>query len=285
MNRKPFVMALAALLTLLVTLPIAPVSPAAAEKDELGGTVYLAMGDSLAYGWGNTAVEKHPYVPRFYDYLKDGSHSDVDTLANYAVGGETSTSFRAQGGQLEQGLTYILDPATDVSVVTLDIGGNDLLELMQGPCADPNNPACVPAAMAAIGVFAGNYGYSLGAIANTFAADPGEEQFIVMTYYNPWSGVGPPYEGVVELLLRGADQAVDCTHFGDPAYQAYFGMNDVITCMPGAIGLGSAVTVADVYPYFVGKGMDLTYVAYNNNIHPNNAGYTQIANVFREVYR
>lgn len=288
MNRKPIALALAALLGLAVALPAAP---AAASEPE--NTVYLALGDSLAQGWGNTTLEKYPYVPRFYNFLQAGHHSSVGQLTNLGYGGETSTSFitgvlpghpTRNPSQLGQALMAIADPAMDVSVVTFDIGGNDLLGLMQGPCADPNDPGCVPAAMQAIGLLAQNYAYSLLNVAGALGADPGEERFIVMTYYNPWSGTGSPYEGVVEMMLLGADQTVDCTHFGDPNYAPYFGVNDVLACTPAYVGLGSLVSVADVYPRFVGKGAELTYVSYNNNIHPNNAGYAQIANVFRDTY-
>jgi lysophospholipase L1-like esterase len=275
MNRKWVVLALVGLLALLPTLP-----PSPAAAGHTGGTIYLALGDSLAAGYGHNVIEKHPYVSRFYDFLQAGHHSDVDTLVNLGIGGETSASL-ITGGQLNQAVAVILDPATDVSVVTLDIGANDMLDLTKegGPCADPSSPQCLPAAIATLQQFSINYGTILGTLAQALASDPGEERVIVLTYFNAWDGQGLPYEPVVESLLFGADQTVDCANFAGPNV----GVNDVITCLPGAIGLGSLVTVADIYPTFVGKTMELTYMAYND-IHPNNAGHTQIANVVRKAY-
>ena len=130
MNRKPVAVALAALLALAIGLPAVP-----AAADEPEGTIYLALGDSLAWGEGATDRFETAYVPHFYRFLRGDSHSRARELVNLAVGGETSESFITgwldpgpqRTPQLNQALAVIADPNTDVSVVTLDIGGNDLL--------------------------------------------------------------------------------------------------------------------------------------------------------------
>ena len=60
--------------------------------------------------------------------------ADAERLLNYARAGETSAVF-CTGGHLAQAVAVISDPTTDVRLVTLDIGGDDLLALLQGPGA------------------------------------------------------------------------------------------------------------------------------------------------------
>jgi hypothetical protein len=98
---------------------------------------------------------------------------------------------------------------------------------------------------------------------------------MVMTYFNYFSGTGNPLEQVIDGVLLGPDLTVGCA-----APQATWGLNDVITC----VGVQHAVTVADVYSPFVGKGVTLTHIA-DNDFHPNNAGYAHIASAFRRASR
>ncbi len=279
MNRTPFVLALAAFLALAIGLPAAPAAAGAPDS-----TVYLALGDSLAWGYGATDPLETAYVPHFYRFLQGDSHSRARELVNLAVGGENSTSFITgvlppnppRTPQLDQALAVIADPDTDVSVVTLDIGGNDLLELLRpgAPCSTyPPTNECLLAGQAAIVQFSQNYGYILTVLNKALAADPGEETLMVMTYYNPWSGTGSAYEGVVAMLMLGTDGRIDC------ASQAGWGMNDIIAC----VGTMFGATVVDVYPRFEGKGLELTHIA-EGDIHANDSGYAQIAIEFRAAY-
>jgi lysophospholipase L1-like esterase len=259
-----------------------PAAPAAAQEPE--GTVYLALGDSLAWGYGATDPLETAYVPHFYRFLQGDSHGRARELVNLAVGGETSGSFITgwldpgpqRTPQLDEALAVIADPSTDISVVTLDIGGNDLLHLLapgEACAAYPPTNECLAAAQTAITQFYGNYAYILTALTQSLAADPGEETLMVMTYYNPWSGTGSAYEGVVAMLMLGAEQGTNC---GAPTT---WGMNDTITC----VGAGFGATVVDVYPRFEGKGLELTHIA-EGDIHANDSGYAQIAIEFRAAY-
>jgi lysophospholipase L1-like esterase len=266
MNSKFVAVALAMVLAFVVVLPA---TPTAAKS---GNSVYLALGDSLAQGYGATDPTQTAYVPHLFGFFRGESHGGVSTLTNLAVGGETSASF-ITGGQLQSALTTIA--TNDVGVVTFDIGGNDLLELMSGPCQDPTDPGCLPAVQAAMATFAQNYAFSVATLDAALSQEPGDPPLIVMTYYNPWSGTGSTYEGVLEMVLLGSDGELNCTN------PAGWGMNDLIACLGPQYG---ADAVADVYPPFTGKGLTLTHIA-TGDIHPNNAGYAQIASVFREAYR
>ena len=107
--------------------------------------VYLALGDSLALGVGATVPERVGYVPRFHHALQPAKRGGPHALINLAVPGATSASF-ITNGQLASAVAAINDPTTDVQVVTLDIGGNDLLALLQGhvPALPLPCPACRP---------------------------------------------------------------------------------------------------------------------------------------------
>jgi len=107
---------------------------------------YLALGDSLAYGFQPDLNFSHGYAEDFYANLK--SHG-ASSYANMACPGETTTSminggctfsvlrkFPYIGSQLNAAILYLeLNPGK-VSPVTLDIGANDMLK-------DINTSTCV----------------------------------------------------------------------------------------------------------------------------------------------
>ncbi|MBI4198809.1 MAG: hypothetical protein HY533_06845 [Chloroflexi bacterium] len=254
---------------LMAALVVLPAGAALAAKP--ASATYLALGDSLAVGVGAAPLEwQFGYVGRFGQWFRD-SRDGPHQLTNLAVGGETSGSFIA-GGQLAAAVGAISDPETDVQVVTLDIGGNDLLGLLGGSCADPATLACQAAVGAALAGFAGNYHFILGSIASALAGDPGAETVLVMTYYNPFDGTGSPYEIPIDMTLLGADMTVNCAALGNPVN---VGLNDLITC----IGAPYGAQVVDVYPLFDGNALALTHIA-EGDIHPNNDGHAAIAAAF-----
>ncbi|GCE23639.1 SGNH/GDSL hydrolase family protein [Dictyobacter kobayashii] len=97
---------------------------------------YLAVGDSLAYGFQPDLDFSHGYADDFYANLK--SHGTTG-YANMACPGETTTSmiygdcsvsflrkFPYIGSQLNAAVLYLKFLAGRVSPVTLDIGANDM---------------------------------------------------------------------------------------------------------------------------------------------------------------
>ena len=63
---------------------------------------------------------------------------------------------------------------SDILVVTLDIGGNDLLRLLLSPaCADPGAPTCTDAVQASVANFISNYQYVMTNLTTTLSADSG----------------------------------------------------------------------------------------------------------------
>jgi len=228
--------------------------------------LYLALGDSLAVGEGATNPDRLGYVGRLDRLLQLG-------LTNLAVSGETSSTFISDG-QLKAALKTINNPGKDVQLMTLDIGGDDLFNLIMpgGPCEEPSNSACTPAFTNALTTFANNYTAILDALTTALGDDSDDKRILVMTYYNPFSGTGGVYEAPVDQALLGTDGTIDCDANTDPAN---IGLNDLIAC----IGESFGVTVVNIYPLFEGKALALTHIA-QGDIHPNNAGYAVIANAF-----
>ena len=101
------------------------------------GANYLALGDSLAYGYQPNLDYSHGYADDFYTNLK--SHGTT-SYANMACPGETTTSminggcsfsvlrtYPYTGSQLNAAVSYLQSHAGQVSPITLDIGANDML--------------------------------------------------------------------------------------------------------------------------------------------------------------
>jgi lysophospholipase L1-like esterase len=262
-------------LTLVAALsaPLASTAHAAAPATRL----YVALGDSLAAGVGASDPARTAYVPLLFQYFMRPPAENVRLLRNLSRPGETSDSFIA-GGQLALAVAATVDPTTDTRVVTLDIGGNDLLFLtFSEPCrSDPGGAACQALVQLQLRKFAVNYQIILTALRSALDDDQGKEMILVMTYYNPYGGTGHPYEPFADAALLGSDLVINCAAPpGDPRA----GLNDLIAC--GGAAAGAAV--ADVYPVFGDRAPELTHIN-AGDIHPNDTGYALIAQTFIAAY-
>ena len=239
----------------------------------LAAGTYLALGDSLAVGVGASQPAETGYVGRLF---RDLSESDLATTAllNLAVSGETSTSM-IRTGQLASALDAISTADPQVAIVTLDIGGNDLLRLIATePCASaPQGADCLQQLALTLTDFEASYRQILGELVDAL---PASATLAVMTYFNPFSGTDASYEAAGELALLGTDGRLDCAA-DDPRAR---GMNDVIACVGEDLG---AVPV-DVQPGFAGLGLELTHIG-AQDIHANDAGYELIADQFLDAIR
>jgi lysophospholipase L1-like esterase len=134
-----------ACLLLLLTAPIAFASSQGSISLVGPKQRYLALGDSLAFGYQPDLNYADGYSTDFYNNLQGhGVHS----YANMGCPGETSNSlinggcpypflrkYPYIGAQLNAALDYLAYYKGQVSPVTLDIGANDLLP-------DINNSTC-----------------------------------------------------------------------------------------------------------------------------------------------
>jgi len=178
--------------------------------------------------------------------------------------------------QLPRAMALIGDQASDTRVITISIGGNDLLDLINDPTdvclADPASLTCQTLIATAMGGVAANMQVILGSLQAALAADPGEEQIFVLLPYNAFDGTGHPLEGLVAQVERGLDLAFDCT-----VPPATFGLDDILGCTALAMG---AIPV-DLYPLFQGRILELTHMGEGFNVHPNDDGYEVIAKAHR----
>jgi acyl-CoA thioesterase I len=272
--RRAFLM-----VAVVVTLLAAQAVPAAAASPS--PTLYLALGDSLAVGDGATVPAETGYVGLLSDYYAGSSHGDAKQSLNIAVGGETTASFVA--GQLNSAVAAILDPGTDVKVVTISIGGNDLLNLLNEPTdacvVDPSSITCQTLLATALGGVAANYPTLMGTLMWALTQDPGTERVFVLTLYNPFGGTGSVYEAPVSRALLGADFTVDCAAAQSNPLNA--GLNDIVACASMALG----AEVVDGYATIDDDALTLTHIGDPGfNIHPNDAGYAAIARAHRRAW-
>ncbi len=232
-------------------------------------TIYLALGDSLAVGEGASVPAHTGYVGRLDGYFHGRSHGGADSLVTFAKGGETTGSFITD--QLPKALDAINDPDTQVAVVTLSIGGDDLLPLLApgGPCVpDPSVPACTTAVGAALHNAAGNMAYIMGALATALYLDGGGAKIFVLTLWNPFGGTGSPFETAIDFALLGSDGVIDC------ANPSGWGLNDIVGCIAGSAG----AVVVGTYDLFDGNAAMLSNIGEGEfNFHPNDEGYALIA--------
>ena len=238
---------------------------------------YLALGDSLAVGVGASRPSELGYVARLHRALRDVRPAGLGAVHNLAVSGETSASMLA-GGQLESAIGAIERANPPVSLLTLDIGGNDLLGLLRTQACqiEPLGPACLGLLATTLERFEANLRMIVGRLRDALDRSHAGAAVALMTYYNPFSGANPHFEAAADLALLGADGQIDCA----PMARAARGTNDVIAC----VGREAGALVVDVHPAFIGRGLALTNIAMYD-VHANDRGYAVIADAFADALR
>jgi lysophospholipase L1-like esterase len=93
------------------------------SADQPPPAYYLALGDSVAAGQGASRPDRFGYVGLFRRSFQ-ADHQGKERFANLAVSGESSATFL--GGQMARALATINDPDTNIQVVTLTLGADDL---------------------------------------------------------------------------------------------------------------------------------------------------------------
>lgn len=191
------------------------------------GNTYLALGDSLAYGYHaaqfKSELESKGYVePETFDegyvndfaaalkivnpklkLIDDGCPGETtETLINgsgipgYCAGGPTGTpfpyaflhhSYSPYTSQLADALA-ILKENPNVSPITLDIGANDVLQFLGSKCGFPATFTCTPAQIETEFVHIAANVYSI--LSQLHAAAP-KAQIVLIGLYNPYPTVLP----------------------------------------------------------------------------------------------
>jgi lysophospholipase L1-like esterase len=205
------------LLTALALLWLAPTASAAKPQ-----RTYLALGDSLAFGYSqakfnsllpnpNPAAFNTGYVDDFGNVLRL-FHRKL-AIVNDGCPGETTDSFingpcayqlafslhhpyvgGPASSQLSDALTYLHANRPLVNPITLDIGANDALGVIEGTCK--LEPTCI--ASSAPALFA-HIASNLSLILTDLRGAAPHARIIVLGLYNPF---GPSLTGADELTAQ-----------------------------------------------------------------------------------
>ena len=234
-------------------------SPVASAKP-----LYIALGDSLSYG----SAASDPDTTSFVALVHAAFGGDVDLL-NLGVPGYTSTDLLIEG-ELDEAVgeirSRLLDDVegNEVTAVTLEIGGNDLLRLytdlvIPGTCVSVEESLekdeCVNGLNESLSGFKSNLDTTLARLRSV----DGDLPIFLMTLYNPFSGTDSAAERIGDLALEG-----------EPGARFDIGLNDIVR----DIGSRYEATLVEIFPLFEDKSSE--YIAFDL-IHPNDQGYTVMA--------
>ena len=212
---------------------------------------YLALGNSLAFGFQPNLDFNHGYAD---DFMNNLSQHGVKHLANMGCPGETSSTF-INGGcpypflrkypylgpQLAAALAYLKFYRGQVSPVTLDIGANDLQH-------DFNTSTCAVASsfnsdLSAVDANVHTILTSLQAAMTVNGQMTGD--IVMMNYYDPYQNICPNTVPYIQMLNQHL--AADVQGYG---------------------------IIVDVFDAFGGAGVP------NNNI----CNYTWMCSVFKDIH-
>ncbi len=257
--RKLPLLAVALLFVLVTSVP-----DSAHAAEGKNSPLYLALGNSLAAGVGASKPVQTGYVNLVFEYLQDTApYADTGiTILNLGVPGETSASLLATGAQLEKALQEIDSRRSDqiqgneVQVITIDIGGNDVLGLAQGgtPCRiDPSGAVCQQIVASTLTDFSTNFARTLTDLRRSAGPDA---LIVALTLYNPYSGTGGDLDAPGDLVVQQ--------------------LNTTVQSMASRADVDAKV--ADIFPALQGKAPSLTHIGETpSDIHPNDDGYRLMA--------
>jgi lysophospholipase L1-like esterase len=276
------------------------------------GSKYLALGDSLAYGYQaakfnsqipavNPASFNTGYVDDFAFYLKllkpsltvtnDGCPGETtDSFINGGpVPGTCASGFPAYwlhhpytGSQLADGLaTIAANPNTNP--ITVDLGANDVLNFLHG-CGFPAPTATACIASGLPGLYA-HIGQNMGIILSQLRAAAPTAEIDVVGLYNPYPAViQPPLPGgdALTATLNGIIKSVATAtgaRFADPL--PVFNPASRSTTASESIDIPVICVFTGMCPGPASSGNPFGYnpASPTADIHPTNLGYAALAAV------
>ena len=239
---------------------------------------YLALGDSYALGTGATDPATKGYAGLFASFLS-GTGKTI-SFKNQGIAGATSADFlgdwlttgREGTSPLAEAVRTL--GAGGVTVVTLDIGGNDILRLVKPgqPCEGKNieSDACFAAMRAALReITTPNLTPIVTALVE---AAPAGAQIIVLTYPNPFSiGKTSTTEERTDAAMTELNILITNAVRANQAKAADRDVN---------------LLLVELAPLFNKQGAKLTRIAEATpDIHPNDAGHVAIVEAIKKVYK
>ena len=222
---------------------------------------YMALGDSLAFGVGAENPSVGGYVPLAAQTLRRSERYRARGLEmiNLSAPGATSADLLLPGGQLDRALAEIEarrdEPGNDddVEIISIDIGGNDLLALASSDSPCLSDTASEPCRQLIIDML-GNLQRNLTQVLSDIRQEAPNARVYVVNLYNPYSGTGDPRELIANVAVQQVNGVLSAVA-SDPDLEAH---------------------LVSVYDLFLGRGSQ--WVA-NDGIHPNNDGHRVIAEV------
>lgn len=257
-------------------------SPSASPSGAAPGEkLYVALGDSLAAGYqpGGTELRDTAYPALTASRL--GADGAQLTVENLGCSGETTTSLIeggrcdfAEGSQLEQAEALLTSRTGEVGLVTIDIGGNDLLRCVRGG-------ADIDATCVADGVR--TVQKNLPTILGRLRAAAGDDvPVLVLGYYNPWVAAQ-----ALDQPVKGVDAAAKAyTRLSTAIEQAAEGADTTF------VGLDDAFATDDTTPTTIGgrtvpenaaRVCTLTNLCTAQDIHFSDEGAATVARVLAEA--
>jgi len=279
------------------------------------GKTYLALGDSLAYGYHqaqfqnelkehgfvNPANFNDGYVDDFAAALKllnpklqvvnDGCPGETTETfikgsgvgPEFCAGGPTGTPFPKAflhhaypGTQLEDALAVAKEAGTDT--ITLDIGANDILQFLGHTCGFPVTFSCTEAEVEAeIGHVVTNIAVILGQLR---AAAP-EAKIVFVSQYNPYPTVLAP-EGRGDATVEALNAAIKSVATG---FNVKFANTARVINFSGTHGGPEAGDIPTVCAFTaMCPGGTFNPASPEADIHPTKAGYAAMAGVTLAAY-
>lgn len=270
-------LSLGILLILVTSLPVAAATPSATSPPaalDRSAPLYLALGDSLAYGSGASEPDRNGYVPLVHSFLRETMpcHAKVDgpcpelQLLNLAENGATTESLMKT--QMPAALELLEErnsdhiPDNDITTITLDIGGNDTFGSLVNVCATGVSALCAEAVQVTFDVVDEN----LRDILMQLREAGGEEtRIVVMTYFN----------SLIACDFRDAADNADLILEGVAGVSV--GLNNIIR----QTAHEADSSVAETY----GLIEESDLVGGRDCLHTNDEGHRKIAAAFASVIR
>lgn len=238
----------------------------------------VSFGDSITAGYEpeKAPADYYGFVPRLAEQARFHGRSEVD---NYGISGLNSSGLEhyieavragtaTTADAVQAGLrdpnaaVFAADAAkvradvADADVITITIGGNDLLPLIRSGEVPPDLAAQVETLLKA-------YASNLGNVLSDLREINPDARIVVADQYQPVPAIKA---GAQYATLTQAAAAYTST------------LNQVMTAQNAE---GGHVEAVNVVPLFTGRETQMTHIM-RGDIHPNQVGYEAIAKTFSE---
>lgn len=256
-------LAVATAFVLMAVLPT--VGHSATSPSSVGPKAYyLALGDSLAFGYQPNLNLFQGYATDFFHHFRTSGQRLIDmacvdeSTTTFINGGCPFTKFlryKYTGPQLAAAISFIQQHPGQVSPVTIDIGGNDILPLMNPATCSISTTETITQLVSA---FDTNFNSILSQLKTALH---GSGDLFTMNYYMPYQNQCPNLLPYLDLFN---------THIA-------------------AVAQANGVPVADVFSAFGGPSTpnpnlcNEVWTCAKGDVHPTTRGYSLIAQTFETL--